>query len=160
MVTGGVTLSAWGGFKKRALTGLSALALSGVGLAVVGLAPANAFPLAVGAMFFGWFMQPIANGVLFALLQSIVPAEMQGRVFTLLQGATGAMIPLGLAVAGPLAEVLGVRGWFVIAGVAVAVMGTGAFLVPAIMHIEDQAEGKLAEAASGGDSPVVPAAAQ
>jgi DHA3 family macrolide efflux protein-like MFS transporter len=160
MVSGGVTLSAWGGFKRQAATGLSALALSGVGLAVVGLAPSNAFPLAVGAMFFGWFMQPIANGVLMALLQSIVPAEMQGRVFTVLQGGAGAMIPLGLAVAGPLAEVLGVRGWFVIAGVAVAVMATGAFLVPAIMHIEDQAADKLAETASSGDSPVVPAAAQ
>jgi DHA3 family macrolide efflux protein-like MFS transporter len=157
MVAGGVTLSAWGGFKRRALTGLLALALSGVGLAVIGLAPANAFPLAVGAMFFAWFMQPIANGVLFAVLQIIVPAEMQGRVFTLLQSAAGAMIPLGLVIAGPLADVLGVQIWFLIAGVATVVMGIGALFVPAITRLDDVAVLKSAEAASP-DAPVaVPA---
>jgi DHA3 family macrolide efflux protein-like MFS transporter len=157
MVAGGVTLSAWGGFKRRALTGLLALALSGVGFAMVGLAPANAFPLAVGAMFFAWFMQPIASGVLFAVLQIIVPAEMQGRVFTLLQSAAGAMIPLGLVIAAPLADVLGVQIWFLIAGVGTVVMGIGALFVPAITRLDDVAVLKSAEAVSP-DTPVaVPA---
>jgi DHA3 family macrolide efflux protein-like MFS transporter len=160
MVAGGVTLSAWGGFKSRALTGLLALALNGVGLVVVGLAPANAFPLAVGAMFFAWFMNPIANGSLFAVLQVIVPAEMQGRVFTLLQSATGAMIPLGLAIAGPLAEVIGVRTWFLIAGVAMAATGVGSLFVPAIMHLEKEAEGGAKEIPAGGDSTVATSVAQ
>ena len=160
MVAGGVTLSAWGGFKSRALTGLLALALNGVGLIVVGLAPANAFPLAVGAMFFAWFMNPIANGSLLAMLQVIVPAEMQGRVFTLLQSATWAMIPLGLAIAGPLAEVIGVRTWFLIAGVAMAVMGVGSLFVPAIMHLEYSADGKAAEAPGSGDSTLAAPVAQ
>ena len=39
MVSGGITLSVWGGFKRRSLTGLLALALSGVGFSAVGLAP-------------------------------------------------------------------------------------------------------------------------
>ena len=157
MVAGGVTLSAWGGFKRRALTGLLALALSGVGFAIVGLAPANAFPLAVGAIFFAWFMQPIASGVLFAVLQIIVPAEMQGRVFTLLQSAAGAMIPLGLVIAGPLADVLGIQIWFLIAGVTTVIMGIGALFVPAITRLDEVAVLKSAEAVSP-DAPVaVPA---
>jgi DHA3 family macrolide efflux protein-like MFS transporter len=160
MVTGGVTLSAWGGFKRRALTGLLALALNGVGFAVVGLAPANAFPLAVGAMFFAWFMNPIANGALFSVLQSVVPAEMQGRVFTLLQSAAGAMIPLGLVIAGPLSDTLGVRFWFLIAGVAMAVMGVGALLVPAITRLDGMASRSSTEATSIGDPAAVPVAAE
>ena len=136
MVAGGITLSIWGGFKRRSLTGLLALALSGVGFVVIGLAPAGAFPLAVGAMFFAWFMQPIANGALMAVLQIIVPADMQGRVFTLLQSAAGAMIPLGLVIAGPLAEVLSVQIWFLVAGIAMAVMGVGALFVPAITRLD------------------------
>jgi DHA3 family macrolide efflux protein-like MFS transporter len=159
MVTGGVTLSAWGGFKSRVVTGLLALALNGVGLAVVGLAPANAFLLAVGATFFAWFMNPIANGSLFAALQSIVPAEMQGRVFTLLQSATGAMAPLGLAIAGPLGDVIGVRAWFLIAGIAMAVAGVSALFVPAIVRLEDRVEEDLARA-PGSDSSVAAPVAQ
>ncbi len=160
MVAGGITLSIWGGFKRRSLTGLLALALNGVGFAVVGLAPANAFPLAVGAMFFAWFMNPIANGALFAVLQSVVPAEMQGRVFNLLQSAAGAMIPLGLVVAGPLADSLGVRFWFLIAGVAMAAMGVGALFVPAITRLDGMASANSSGADSIDDSVAVPAVAK
>ncbi|MCU0521395.1 MAG: MFS transporter [Anaerolineae bacterium] len=137
MVTGGITLSVWGGFRRRSVTGLLALALSGVGFVLIGIAPPSAFPMAVGAMFFAWFMNPIANGSLFAVLQTIVPADMQGRVFTLLQAASGAMIPLGLGFAGPLADVLGVQIWFLLAGSATALMGVVALFVPAIARLDD-----------------------
>lgn len=137
MVSGGITLSLWGGFRRRAMTGLLALALNGVGLALVGVVPANDFPLAVGAMFFAWFMNPIANGSLFAVLQTIVPAGMQGRVFTLLNSAAGAMIPLGLVVAGPLADLLGVRFWFLASGIVMMALGVGALFVPAIARLGD-----------------------
>ena len=159
MVAGGITLGAWGGFKRRALTGLLALALNGVGLVVVGLTPAGAFPLALGGMFLAWFMNPIANGSLFALLQTIVPADMQGRVFTLLQSATGAMVPLGLAIAGPLADVVGVRIWFLVAGLAMAVMGVGALFVPAIMRVEEAVTSDAEETASMDAPAPVPATA-
>ncbi|MGD8625477.1 MAG: MFS transporter [Anaerolineae bacterium] len=160
MVAGGVTLGVWGGFKRRSLTGLLALALNGVGFALIGLVPANAFPLAVGAMFFAWFMNPIANGALMALLQVIVPPEMQGRVFTLLQSAAGAMIPLGLVIAGPLAEFLGIRAWFLIAGGIMALMGIAALFVPAITRLDDAVTNEGAGAAIGDDPVAVPASAR
>ena len=165
IVAGGVTLSAWGGFKRRMLTGLLALVLNGVGFALVGLAPAGGFPLAVGAMFFAWFMNPIVNGSMFALLQDVVPAEMQGRVFTVLISGSGAMVPLGLAIAGPLADGLGVRAWFLAAGVAMVAIGIGALFVPAVMRIEDKAAetpipAETTPATPLGDSAAVPAPAQ
>jgi DHA3 family macrolide efflux protein-like MFS transporter len=83
-------------------------------------------------------MNPIANGSLFATLQSTVPPEMQGRVFTLVMSGSAAMSPLGLAVAGPVADLVGVRIWFVVGGIATILMGAGSFFVPAIMHVEDQ----------------------
>lgn len=160
IVSGGVTLSVWGGFKRRSLTGLSALALCGAGFAVIGIAPANAFPVALGAMFFAWFMNPIADGALMAMLQIIVPADMQGRVFTLLQSAAGAMIPLGLVIAGPLANVLGVQIWFLVAGVAMAVIGVGALFVPAITRLDNIANFKSAEAARLDEPVAAPASAR
>ena len=138
MVAGGITLGVWGGFKRRAVTGLLALALNGVGLAVVGLAPEGAFPLAVGASLFAWFMAPFANGAIFALLQAVVPAEMQGRVFTLVQSGSGAMVPLGLVVAGPVADALGVQAWFLIAGLVMALVGAVGLSIPALVRLEDQ----------------------
>ena len=160
MVAGGITLGAWGGFKSRVLTALLAQALNGIGLFVVGLAPAGAFPLAVGGMFFAWFMNPIVSGALFALLQTIVPADMQGRVFTLLQSATGAMVPLGLAIAGLLADVVGVRIWFLVAGLAMVVMGVGALFVPGIMRVEDAVASDVEETGSMGEPSPVPATAR
>jgi DHA3 family macrolide efflux protein-like MFS transporter len=138
MVAGGITLGIWGGFKRRAVTGLLALALNGAGLAVVGLTPTGAFPLAVGASLFAWFMSPFANGAIFALLQATVPADMQGRVFTLVQAGSGAMVPLGLLVAGPVADALGVQAWFLIAGVTMALIGVVGLSIPALVRLEDQ----------------------
>jgi DHA3 family macrolide efflux protein-like MFS transporter len=137
-VAGGITLSAWGGFKRRAVTGALALALSGLGFALVGLTPAGAFWLAVGAMFLAGFMTVIVNGSIFAMLQAVVPPEVQGRVFTVVLSGSGMMAPLGLAIAGPVADALGVRAWFVAGGAVMVMMGVGALCVPAIMRIEDK----------------------
>ena len=49
------------------------------------------------------------------------------------------MSPLGLVIAGPVADALGVQIWFLIAGMATVVMGVGSFFVPATMRIEDKA---------------------
>jgi len=145
-VAGGITLSAWGGFKRRALTGVLGLAFSGLGFGLTGLAPAGALWLAVGAMFLAGFMTVIVNGSIFAMLQAVVPPEVQGRVFTVVLSGSGAMAPLGLAIAGPLADRFGVQLWFVVAGAAMAAMGIGALFVPAIMHIEDRTGGTRAAA--------------
>jgi DHA3 family macrolide efflux protein-like MFS transporter len=137
-VAGGITLSAWGGFKRRALTGVLALVLSGLGFALVGLTPANLFWLAVGAMFFAGFMTVIVNGSIFAMLQAVVPPEVQGRVFTVVMSGSGMMAPLGLSIAGPVADALGVRAWFVTSGLVMMILGAGALFVPAIMAIENK----------------------
>jgi DHA3 family macrolide efflux protein-like MFS transporter len=138
VVLGGIALSVWGGFKRRIVTGMLALTIMGIGITLLGLTPATAFLLAVGAMFLGGLMNPIANGSLFAALQATVPPEMQGRVFTLVLSGASAMSPLGLAIAGPVADALGVQIWFLIGGAATIAMGAGAFFVPAIMRLEEQ----------------------
>jgi DHA3 family macrolide efflux protein-like MFS transporter len=138
MLCGGLTLSVWGGFKRRVVTAMVALVLQGIGVAVVGLAPSTSLLLAVGALFFAGFMNPIVNGSFFAALQAIVPAQMQGRVFTLTISASAAMAPLGMAIAGPVADAVGVQSWFLVGGVTAILMGVTMFFVPAVMRIEDQ----------------------
>ncbi len=137
VVLGGLILSVWGGFRRRVLTSLTALVAMGTGILAVGLAPSSALWLALGALFFAGLMNPIVNGPLLATVQAAVAPEMQGRVLTVMQSAAMAMSPLGMAIAGPVADLLGVRVWFVIGGAACMLMGIGAFFVPAIVYLED-----------------------
>jgi DHA3 family macrolide efflux protein-like MFS transporter len=49
-----------------------------------------------------------------------------------------AMTPLGLLVAGPVSDAIGIRAWYWIAGIVTLLMGIAGFLIPAVMHVEDQ----------------------
>ncbi|MBN1661757.1 MAG: MFS transporter [Anaerolineae bacterium] len=137
MLAGGLVLSVWGGFRRRVYTSLGGLVVGGLGMVGVGLTPADAFPLALGALFVSGAMNPLINGPLSAILQSTVAPEMQGRVFTLVSSAAMSMMPLSLAVAGPVADVVGVRPWFVVGGALFSLLGLGSLFVPAIVHLEE-----------------------
>lgn len=135
-IAGGLLLSTWGGFKRKVTTALSGVIGIGTGILVVGLAPANAFPLALAGMGIVGFTNPMANGPLFALLQSVVKKDMQGRVISLVQSGASAMAPIGLLVAGPVADTIGIRSWFWFGGPICLLLGAGAFFVPAILDVE------------------------
>ncbi len=136
-IIGGLILSAWGGFKQRILTTLLGLLATGAGCLVMGLLPSNAFTIAVATMLFLGIVNPIVNGPLMAAVQAAVAPEMQGRVFTLIGTMAAAMSPIGLMIAGPISDKLGVQTWFIIGGVVTIAMGIGGAFIPAVMHFED-----------------------
>ncbi len=136
VVAGGVLLGIWGGFKKRMTTALLSLFLQGIGFAAVGLAPSSGFPMAVGALALVGLMNPICTGSLFAIVQSTVPHEMQGRVMSLLISLATAAAPIGLAAAGPIADRYGIGIWFLVAGIAMVAVAILAILTPAIRDVE------------------------
>lgn len=147
IVIGGLVLGAWGGFKKRIITSLSGVVGIGLGVMLTGMVPNNLFYLAVGGAALMGFMSPIANGPLHAIMQSKVPAEMQGRVFTLIGSACSAMMPISMLVAAPIAEWLGVRAWFLIGGGVTILMGSAAFMNSKILSIEGERTVKKMEPA-------------
>jgi DHA3 family macrolide efflux protein-like MFS transporter len=136
LVLGGVILGVWGGFRRRVVTMLMGIVGLGLGVLLVGLTPAAAFPLALVGLFFGAVMNSMCNGSAHALLQQVVTPEMQGRVFTLVVSLCNAATPLGMAIGGPVADAVGVRTLYVVGGVAQILLGIGGFFVPAIMHLE------------------------
>ena len=138
IIIGGLLLSAWGGFKRKVATSALGLVMLGVGALLIGLAPGWAFAIAIGGQVISGMMNPITNGPLFALLQERIAPEMQGRVFTLVGSLAGAMTPLGLAVAAPVAEKLGLQAWFIMGGVTCVLMGIGIYVIPAVYHLEDE----------------------
>jgi DHA3 family macrolide efflux protein-like MFS transporter len=136
-ILGGLALGIWGGFRRKVVTMLSTGVLSGVGVAMVGFLPHTGFYLAVACMFFAGFMIAMVNGAASALMQATIPPDKQGRVFGLMGSLMVAMTPIGLAVAGPVADIVGVQIWFVVAGVSLSAIMAGGFLIRSVMTVED-----------------------
>ncbi len=137
IVLGGLILSAWGGFRRRVMTALMGVAGLGLGALLVGLTPRGVLWPALVGTFLAGAMYPIANGPVFAIVQAAVAPQMQGRVLTLLNSAAAAAAPLGLLIAGPVADLLDVNIWFLIGGAVCLLVGLAGFFVPMIVHIED-----------------------
>ncbi|MBN2085126.1 MAG: MFS transporter [Anaerolineales bacterium] len=137
MIIGAVTLSIWGGFKRRIVTTL--MGIIGVGMCIIllGTSPMVSFGLALAAIFFIGSIMPIAQGPLRALLQAVVSPEKQGRVFSLMGSLVGIAMPAGMMIAGPLADWLSIPALFIINGVVFFSLGIAAFGVPALMKIEN-----------------------
>lgn len=144
MIIGGILLSVWGGFRKKIVTSLFGIIGLGTGVMLMGIAPAHLFLLAVAGNALLGLMAPVANGPIFALLQTIVRADMQGRVTSLLTSGATAISPLGLLIAGPFADWLGIRVWFVAGGLLSILIALLAFFNPVIMNVETNEGGPAA----------------
>jgi DHA3 family macrolide efflux protein-like MFS transporter len=117
MILGGLTLSAWGGFQRKIATTMMGITGIGIGVLLVGLAPANLFAMALAGMFVTGLMVVFANGPLHAIFQVVVPPEMQGRVLSLIGSAAMAMSPISLLIAGPVSDKIGIQTWYLVAAV-------------------------------------------
>jgi len=137
MIVGGVALGVWGGFKRRMMTVCFGLATTGLATLAIGLAPSGWYLAALVAIFATGAFVSVVNGALTAVMQAVIPAEMQGRVFSLISSSVLAMTPLGLVIGGPTADWLGPQVWYVFAGVTSAVLGLAMLFVPTVMNIEN-----------------------
>jgi DHA3 family macrolide efflux protein-like MFS transporter len=136
IIVGGLVLSAWGGFKKRIVTCIMGIMGMGVGITLAGATPINLFPMFLAAFCVAGFMNVFANGPLSAILQANVDPDKQGRVMALINAGATAMSPLSLLVAGPIADLLGIRVWFIGGGIAAILMAVVALMIKPIMEIE------------------------
>jgi len=60
-------------------------------------------------------------------LAASVPPESLGRVFSLMGAVMSLATPVGLFVAGPVAEAAGVPNWFLASGVGILLVGVGTY---------------------------------
>jgi len=136
-IVGGALLGVWGGFNRKILTSMIGLMGMGAGTLILALAPSSAMFLAVcGALFIG-VMSPITMGPFFAVIQSTVEPDMQARILSLLSSIGGGMAPIGLTIAGPVADRLGIQAWFLLGGTLCIVMGVAGLFIPAVINIEE-----------------------
>jgi DHA3 family macrolide efflux protein-like MFS transporter len=144
-LVGGILLSLWGGFKRKVLTAAMGMFGAAIGLLLVGLAHTFSFQVALTGIFIAGFMNVLLNGPAMALLQTVVAAEMQGRVMALVISLANAMTPLGLLMAGPLADRTGVNVMFIFASLIFVICGVFTLANPAIRNVETNHEEKTLE---------------
>lgn len=136
VLCGGLILAAWGGFRRRVITLLLGVVLQGAGVLLIGLAPENAFALALAGNLLWTLVRPILDGSVFAMVQSIVPPERQGRVFSIMLSGAGASSLLGLSIAGPIVDRTGVSFWYLLSGCVAILIGLSGFFIPSVLNIE------------------------
>jgi DHA3 family macrolide efflux protein-like MFS transporter len=137
IVTGGLLLGAWGGFRRKIYTTLMGMGALGIGFVVLGLTPAGWLWLGLACVFVAGLMIPLVDGPIMAILQGTVSPDIQGRVFMLIGSLLSLTSPFGLAVAGPVSDSLGLRVWYLTAGALCAATGLAGLFIPAIVDIED-----------------------
>jgi DHA3 family macrolide efflux protein-like MFS transporter len=140
-VAGGLLLSVWGGFRRKILTILFGLVGIGTGMILVGLTPANLLWMALAAVALTGLMGSLVDGPIFALLQSVIPAEMQGRVMTVFGSLISLTVPFGMIFSGLFADGFGVSLLFLIAGAVCLGAALASFLSPDILSLEETAPG-------------------
>ncbi len=136
MILGGALLGIWGGFSRKILTSLVGLMGMGAGTLILALSPASAISLAVGAALLVGFMTPMTMGPFFAVIQSTVEPDMQARVFSLLSSVGTGITPLGLMIAGPVADRFGIQAWFLLGGILCIFMAMTGLFIPVVMNME------------------------
>ena len=101
-LAGSLTMSVWGGPKRRIFGILGANLVMGAVLFAAGFPP-RAWILGVAAFLF-FFGLPIVNGCSQAIWQSKTAPDVQGRVFAVRRMIAWASLPLAYLIAGPLAD--------------------------------------------------------
>lgn len=114
---------------------LVGFACSCLAIALTALAPSNLFGVAVAWWVISGICFIFGNAPLTALLQTMVPNHLQGRVLSILNALMNLTAPVGLLIITPVGEILGIRAVFVIAGMLGAAVSVAGFLSRALLGL-------------------------
>jgi DHA3 family macrolide efflux protein-like MFS transporter len=125
-IVGGVLMTIWGGFKNHFRTiGLGCMLWA---VLFAGLGLSHVFALYLAIMFLAGIPMPMINVPTTTLLQEMVAPDMQGRVFGVSQLIMTTVMPVGMLVFGPIADIISIEALLVLTGAAMAAPGLWIFL--------------------------------
>ena len=118
MALGGVLMGVWGGFKSRIKT--FALGLFVLSLMTIGMGVSPYFILYLVLMFVYSIALTMIQTAPPPMIQEKADSSMQGRVFGLMGAMYSGFLPVGMAIFGPLADVMPLQWIIVGSGIALA----------------------------------------
>jgi len=121
MMLGGLLLASWGGFKNRMKTMVASNLIMAACTIALGLVPYFWLYLAVMGLF--GVAMPLYNSPSSVMLQEHVEQEYLGRVFSVLSMLSTSLMPLGMLVFGPLADMVKIEWILLPTGVAMLIHG-------------------------------------
>jgi DHA3 family macrolide efflux protein-like MFS transporter len=138
MIVGGALVAVITMPKRRIVVLLVSFAVACATVALAGLTPSHLFWLATVWWFTCGLAISFGNAPAMAIIQTIVPNELQGRALSLFSTLTGLAAPLGLLLVAPLGQIVDVRGMLIGGGILATLVCLTGFLSPALMKIDEQ----------------------
>ena len=127
MLISSFVMGIWGGMKKQFLMISLSLGALGLSAMVAGLLPPSMFIIFVVMAFLMGSTGTFFNVPYSAYIQRTVEQESIGKVFTLVISAMSLTAPVGLMLAGPVSELIGIAGWFVVSGAVMVLTGVACY---------------------------------
>ncbi|SDC44164.1 MFS transporter, DHA3 family, macrolide efflux protein [Paenibacillus sp. UNCCL117] len=121
MMAGGILMASWGGFKNKVHTMI--LATLGIGLGTFALGVIPNFWMYLAVMSLIGVTMPVFNTPSTVLLQQKVEENYLGRVFGVFGMISSSMMPLGMLIFGPVADVIAIEWLLIGTGVLLFVQG-------------------------------------
>ena len=129
MLVGSLIVGVTGGFKKRFFTisfGVFTLGVCGV---IIGILPNYMFWMFCVVVFIMGMTGMLSNIPYIAYIQSSIKEEHLGKVLSLVTAVMSFAAPIGMFVAGPMAEAIGVNKWMLYAGIIMLIVGALCYMI-------------------------------
>ncbi|WP_017414160.1 MFS transporter [Clostridium tunisiense] len=123
LLVSSLVIGVWGGLKKQFLMISLSLMFLGIVASIGGVLPSNLFIGFVGISFLIGFIGTFFSIPYMAYMQRSVEQEKLGKVMSLMMSIMSLATPVGLAISGPISELIGVNIWFEVSGVAIFFSG-------------------------------------
>jgi len=134
-IVGGFLIVIWQGFKNKVRTFSTSLTVLGLLTLFTGMT--DQFTLYIIAMTLIGLVIPYFNAPIITLLQENVPEDKLGRVFSLIN-ASSMMMPLGMLLFGPLAEVVSIESILVVTGFFMMIQSLFIFRNKRLLNYHEQ----------------------
>jgi DHA3 family macrolide efflux protein-like MFS transporter len=115
---------------------LAGFATSCFAVALTALVPSSLFGVAVAWWVISGVCFVFGSAPLTALLQTIIPNYLQGRVLSIMNSMMSLAAPIGLLLITPLGEILSVvRAIFLVAGILGGLVSVSGFFSPKLLKL-------------------------
>ena len=140
MLIGAMVISITGGIKKQFLMISIGIFTLGLCALIGGLLPANGFWLFCIVVFMMGTTGMVSNIPFTAYIQKTIPQENLGKVLSLLTSVMSFAAPIGMFIAGPVSEIIGINNWMISAGVLMLIVGLLCYLLTRTFDISISGE--------------------